>query len=311
MSALLIGVLLRFPRLLVDRPNERSLHEKPTPRTGGLAIVLGSLAAWVSMIHSSHVLGLAVVAIAIVSLFDDWRGLHPLPRLSAHIAVAAIFTYIGLGRPPLAEFIFLVLAIVWVTNLYNFMDGADGLAAGMTIAGFGFYAVAAWSAEQLPLALICASIAAATTPFLAANFHPARLFMGDTGSITLGFLAGAIGAIGWREGAWSPFFPVFVFSPFIADASLTLLHRSLNRQPFWRPHRSHYYQKLIQMGVGHRKTTLAEYGLMLIAGCCGLMVLTLDYKYQLGAIIVWGIVLIALAEWIDHRWKLHQPDKPS
>lgn len=311
MSALFIGILLKHPRLLEDRPNERSLHVRPTPRTGGLAVVVGSLGVWAVMIHAGRNLELAAAAMAIVSLLDDWRGLHPLPRFSVHVVIASLFAYYGLGQPPLAECVFLVLVIVWVTNLYNFMDGADGLAAGMTIAGFSFYAAAACTAGHFPLALICASIAAATVPFLTVNFHPARLFMGDSGSVTLGFLAAAIGAYGWRDGVWSPFFPVFVFSPFIADASLTLLRRALHRQQFWKPHRDHYYQKLIRMGVGHRNTTLAEYCVMLLAGLCGFATLSLDYAHQLGAIIAWGAVLVGLAEWIDMRWKRHNRGNPT
>ncbi len=304
-SAILVFVLLRFPRLLQDRPNVRSLHASPIPRTGGIAIVLGAIGMWLSVIPSGRLLGLTAAILAAISILDDWKGLHPLPRFSAHIAIAAYFAYYGLGRPPLVECIFLVLAIVWVTNLFNFMDGADGLAAGMAIGGFCAYAIAAWIAGQIDLMLICVVIAASTVPFLVANFHPARLFMGDSGSITLGFLAASIGALGWSEGAWSPFFPVFVFSPFIADASLTLLHRAVTGQQFWRPHRDHYYQKLIRMGLGHRNTALAEYCVIILSGAFGLASLAFDGAQQLGMIVIWGAVLVILAVWIDRRWDRH------
>ena len=302
-SALLICILLRFPGLLEDRPNERSLHVRPTPRTGGIAIVVGTLCAWTVFNISEYGLTLAAAAMAIVSILDDWKGLPPLPRFSAHVLIAAGFVFFSLGSPTFWESLFLVLAIVWITNLYNFMDGADGLAAGMTIIGFGFFTALGWAAGQPSFALICASIGAATLPFLAANFHPARLFMGDSGSITLGFLAAAIGTIGWREGVWSPFFPVFVFAPFIADTSLTLLRRVLQGEAFWRPHRAHYYQKLIRMGFGHRTTALSEYGIMLMSGSIGLFASNLGFEAQLAAILTWGFCLILLASWIDRRWE--------
>lgn len=302
-SALLICVLLRFPGLLEDRPNERSLHVRPTPRTGGIAIVVGSLGAWTAFEISDYGLTLAAAAMAIVSILDDWKGLPPLPRFSAHVLIAAGFVFFSLGSPTFWESLFLVLAIVWITNLYNFMDGADGLAAGMTIIGFGFFTALGWTAGQPSFALICASVGAATLPFLAANFHPARLFMGDSGSITLGFLAAAIGTLGWREGLWSPFFPIFVFAPFIADASLTLLRRILRGEAFWRPHRTHYFQKLIRMGFGHRTTALSEYGIMLLSGSIGLVASKLDFEAQLAAILAWGFCLILLASWIDRRWE--------
>jgi UDP-N-acetylmuramyl pentapeptide phosphotransferase/UDP-N-acetylglucosamine-1-phosphate transferase len=115
-----------------------------------------------------------------------------------------------------------------------------------------------------------ASIASAAGAFLLFNFHPARIFLGDTGSTTFGFLAVAIGLLGWRDGVWSIWFPVLVFSPFIVDATATLLRRGLQGERFWLAHRTHYYQRLILSGWSHRKTALVEYGLMLSCGICAL-----------------------------------------
>ena len=159
----------------------------------------------------------------------------------------------------------LALATMWVTNLYNFMDGSDGLAGGMALFGFGAYALAAWLAGDAVFVVVAASIAAAAAAFLVFNFPPAKVFMGDAGSIPLGFLAAALGILGWRAGHWPLWFPVLVFSPFIIDASVTLARRLLRGERVWRAHRSHYYQRLVQLGWGHRNTALAEYALM--AGC--------------------------------------------
>ena len=195
------------------------------------------------------------------------------------------------------------LAMAWVTNLYNFMDGADGMAGGMAVSGFLAYGAAASFDGLTPLSILNFSIAASALAFLAFNFSPAKIFMGDVGAVTLGFSAAAIGTIGWRDGVWSPFFPVFVFSPFIADASLTLLQRILARKRFWQPHREHYFQKLVQMGWGHRKTALAEYVVMGIASLLAVSTALLDGVFQLIAITIWGAVLITIAHFIDVKWK--------
>ena len=241
-----------------------------------------------------------------MSLADDWRRLSPLPRFGAQALIAAAFSFYVLGYSSIAETVFLILSIVWVANLFNFMDGSDGLAGGMAVIGFCCYALGAWVGGDQLLALLCGTFAAATLPFLVANFHPARIFMGDIGAVTLGFAAAALGALGWREGIWSPFFPVFAFSPFIADASLTLLHRIVTRQRFWEPHRDHYYQKLVRMGLGHRNTALVEYAVMLVSSCGAIATLFLDGVAQLIAIIAWGATLMLMAHQIDKRWVRHQ-----
>lgn len=302
LGTIILLVLLRFPDLLADHPNQRSLHVAPVPRTGGIAIVSGMLIAIALLLPEFKALAIFALLIALLSLLDDWRQLQPLTRFGAQGLIATAFCFFGIGQLSVAEFIFLVLATVWLANLYNFMDGSDGLAGGMSLIGFATCAVGAWIGGSPSLAMLCASISAASLPFLAFNFHPARVFMGDVGSVTLGFAAAAIGAIGWRDGIWSPFFPVFAFTPFIADASLTLLRRILKREKFWRPHRDHYYQKLVRMGLGHRNTALVEYGAMTLSAAGAIATLYMDGIQQLAAILAWGAVLMLAASGIDTRW---------
>jgi len=118
--------------------------------------------------------------------------------------------------------------------------------------------------------LVAASIAAAAAAFLVFNFDPARIFLGDAGSTTLGFLAAGLGLIGWRSGTWPLGVPLLVFSPFIVDASVTLAKRMARGEKFWQAHRSHYYQRLVLSGWSHRKTAVAEYGVMIVCGLCAL-----------------------------------------
>jgi UDP-N-acetylmuramyl pentapeptide phosphotransferase/UDP-N-acetylglucosamine-1-phosphate transferase len=164
-----------------------------------------------------------------------------------------------------------VIAIAWMTNLFNFMDGTDGLAGGMAIVGFGTFAWAAASVDAMPLAWASAALASASCGFLAHNFPPARVFMGDAGSIPLGFLAGALGLLGIAEHAWGWWFPVLVFSPFIVDATVTLLRRIARREAFWRAHRDHYYQRAALAGISRRSLVAAAYILMMAVAASALV----------------------------------------
>lgn len=304
-SAAALFALLRAPGLMLDRPNERSLHARPVPRTGGIAIAAGALGAGAVLVPQTQLIIACATAIALISLLDDWKGLGALPRIGVHIVVAAIYVHYGLTPLTGLEWIFLVLAIVWAANLYNFMDGSDGLAAGMAVIGFTAYAVSASISGHAAVAVMSATVVAASLPFLCVNFHPARIFMGDAGSVTLGFLAAALGTLGWREGAWPALLPVFVFSPFILDASLTLFRRMLGRQRLWQAHREHYYQRLIRMGLGHRRTALLEYAAMGLSAFGGTSLTSLGSTGQVALSLVWLAILLVFAFIVDRRWERH------
>ena len=267
---LTLVVLQRATRLPMDHPNARSLHATPTPRIGGIGIAAAVSISFIligSLVWVPFMLGVWVLAA--ISLLDDYKNLPVHLRLLAHVvvAVACVLTF-----PRLNGLSLLVasLAVIWMTNLYNFMDGADGLAGGMAVMGFGALSVAAVWAGAPGLAVFCAAIAAAALAFLLFNFPPAKIFLGDTGSIPLGFLAASIGVYGAAQAYWPALFPVIIFSPFILDASVTLLKRGLRGEKIWHAHREHYYQRLVRMGWSHQKMTLAAYVLMLLCTVFGL-----------------------------------------
>ncbi|MBI4294360.1 MAG: glycosyltransferase family 4 protein [Betaproteobacteria bacterium] len=295
-------MLARDVRLPLDHPNERSLHERPVPRSGGMAIMAGIFCAF-AMLAIPPTLVLPSVLLAAVSFLDDVRGLPVALRFGIHCFAAVGFAAAAFPAAPIALLVLVVLSAVWMTNLYNFMDGSDGLAGGMTLFGFGFLGIAAWMAGGLTLASTCFAVAAAAAAFLVFNFHPARVFMGDTGSIPLGFLAAAIGAIGWRDGLWPMWFAPVVFSPFIADASLTIIRRLLRRERLWIAHRDHYYQRLVLMGWGHRKTAFAEYALMLACGLAALWAARQPVYWQLGAGALLAVLYCAFALAIALAWR--------
>lgn len=296
----LAWLLNRRHALPMDHPNARSLHETPTPRIGGLGIMAGVAVAgvWLADVTLLPVM-LGAFALAGVSLLDDVRGLPVRVRFLAHfVAAAGCLFALGLtGWALLAG----MLAVVWMTNLYNFMDGADGLAGGMAAIGFGALALAAWLGAASGLAAFCTAIAAAALAFLRFNFPPARLFMGDAGSIPLGFLAATLGILGTRQGVWSWLFPLLVFSPFIVDASVTLVRRALRGEKVWQAHRIHYYQRAVLLGASHRQLAVAAWGLML--AMAGLAFALRAWPHHApGLLILSAILYASIFLAIDRRW---------
>jgi len=304
-------LLSRFGHIALDRPNERSLHERPIPRTGGIGVLLGACVAlffgaselWIPM---AIALGLATVSMA-----DDLRSLPAWARLLAHFVAAGLLVWYFLSPMHPLELALLALAVAWITNLYNFMDGSDGLAGGMSVIGFCCYALAAGMDGNLPLATLCAAIAASSAAFLIHNFHPARIFLGDVGSIPLGFLAGALGLIGWTSDHWPLWFPLLVFAPFIGDATVTLVKRLARGKRIWQAHRDHYYQRLVRMGFGHRGAAAAGYAAMLICALAALAARDEAPEVQAAAFGAASLLLAALAVWIDVRWRRHREQQEA
>lgn len=305
-TSVILFLLKRADRLPLDHPNERSLHERPVPRVGGIGVMAGTLLAF-ALVRAEPLLAALVAALAVISYLDDRSHLPIAVRFGAHALAAVAFVLAAApDLHPLWQAT-LALATMWVTNLYNFMDGSDGLAGGMALFGFGAYALAAWLAGDLVFVAVAASIAAAAAAFLVFNFPPAKVFMGDAGSIPLGFLAAALGLLGWRAGHWALWFPVLVFSPFIVDASLTLARRGLRGERVWEAHRTHYYQRLVQLGWGHRNTALAEYALMAACGALALWALGQPPAVQWGAAGAAIAAYLVLAALVDLAWRRHAP----
>jgi len=309
--AVLLWLLWRFGHRALDMPNERSLHERPVPRIGGIAIfagaavplALGALEFWLPLF-----LGLAL---ALLSFLDDLRGLPAAGRLAAHFAAVGVLVWHALSPMNAGALLLFVLAGVWITNLYNFMDGADGIAGGMACIGFGAYALAARFAGAEGMMVACVAIAAASAAFLLLNFHPARVFMGDVGSIPLGFLVFALGLVGWRDDLWPLWFPLLVFAPFIGDATLTLLKRAMRREGLWLAHREHYYQRLVRMDFGHRGTALLAYATMLVCAGAALFGREQSPPVQSAVAAATTLALAALARWVDLRWRRRAPEPES
>lgn len=298
------------PFKIMDTPNERSLHNKPIPRVGGIGILMSLLLAWFVGMHGGGltikfyygVPGL-VFLLAIVSFIDDLFSLSFVIRLFVHFVTGYVLVFHLVNFPELWLWkIIACVAVVWMINLYNFMDGMDGFAGGMGVLGFTFLGIAALQAEAVYFAQISFTIAAANLGFLIWNFPPAKIFMGDVGSTSMGFLAAVMSLWGIRDNLFPFWFPFLVFSPFIYDATFTLLRRILRGEEFWRAHKIHLYQQLVQIGWGHKRTVLAEYLLMFIVCLTSLLVIYLKWQAQIFFLCGWFLLYIFLSFAINSRY---------
>jgi UDP-N-acetylmuramyl pentapeptide phosphotransferase/UDP-N-acetylglucosamine-1-phosphate transferase len=303
----------------IDHPISRSLHSKPMPRTGGLAILtglaLGILLALPRTFSTGEHINLRIyigvfvgsMIVALISFLDDLGGLPIKIRLGTHILVSTGIVLWGqvttVGVFPRIEIfwlycvalILIILWLAWMINLYNFMDGMDGLAGGMTIIGFGFLSYLGWPPANQSFAYISFITAASALGFLVYNFPPARIFMGDVGSTVLGFLAGVIALRGVNNGSFDFWVPLLIFSPFMVDSNVTLLMRLVRRERFWQAHRNpHYYARLILAGWTHRKTALIEYGLMIASGLSAIIYTRMPKSYRPAILIMWVVVYVLL-----------------
>jgi UDP-N-acetylmuramyl pentapeptide phosphotransferase/UDP-N-acetylglucosamine-1-phosphate transferase len=264
LTGLLRPWLIRRGRL--DLPDARRSHDRPTPRGGGLAVLggIGAAAgaaamAGISLLPLPALFGLALIAL--VSALDDFRGAGAWLRLAAQVAAIAIALsslspqddiFLGL-LPAWADRLLAAVAWLWFVNLYNFMDGIDALATSECIAvAIGIAVIAAVLAIQ-PAFLPAVAMAGAAAGFLPWNWPRARIFLGDVGSVPMGFLLGYLLIVLASEGALLA--ALALPSVFLLDATATLLRRMRRGEAFWRPHREHAYQKAAAV-IGHGRVSL-------------------------------------------------------
>ncbi len=187
-----------------------------------------------------------------------------------------------------------VVFLVWMANLYNFMDGVDGLAGGMTVSGCGLLSCFAWQAHHPVLCILAILQASVATGFLVHNFPPAKIFMGDLGSVGTGFFVAALVVLGCRDEVFDLWVPLIIFSPFILDATVTLVWRVCRCEKIWKPHRKHYYQRLVMSGWSHRRTVLWEYGIMVLCGGLAILYQFAEEKWRFVILVGWVTLFVFL-----------------
>lgn len=273
---------------IIDVPNHRSLHDQPKPRTGGLAILVAITLGLVTFKSdiSNELFSFFpyILLLAGMAVLDDIYSISAFKRLFLQVIVASLVIYNGLSINTLVLFhyeipinpiigaILSILFIVWLVNLYNFMDGMDGFSAGMAIFGFGTFAILAFLKGEDGFAFANLVIVVAVLGFLIFNLPPSKIFMGDVGSTVIGMFVALFTL--WAD--YRDIFPVYlsviIFTPFMLDSTVTLIKRALRREKLMEAHCTHYYQRLVLSGLGHKKTLVIEYTWM---GLCSLVSIVL------------------------------------
>lgn len=310
-----VGVLIQYLRSIsvVDTPNERSLHQGQIPRGGGLVIVtlllLSLLTMAIATPRSITFLALFVLTLAwaVLSWVDDRTDLSPRRRLLFQLGFAACtvaafgwvntlqissYSYISLSWFGL---ICTFIGVLWLSNLYNFMDGMDGLAASQTIIAATTIAFWFWQAGDTALAICCMVLAAASYGFLLRNWHPAKVFMGDVGSITIGAFFATMLIYGQSRYQIPAISFVLLLAVFVFDSSVTILKRIWRREKFWLPHRSHYYQRAALLGFNQGAVTVASVVLMIV--CAMIASVTVLYHDRIAIAALAVLMLLMAAAW--------------
>jgi Fuc2NAc and GlcNAc transferase len=316
---LLTGLIRRHSlrQSVLDIPNERSLHDRPTPLGGGLGIVAATVAGVTVAAAAGRVswpIALALAGglpVAAIGWLDDRRGVSPKLRAAVH-ATAAAWGLVWLGGLPSLDLgggrlvldglgaVLAGLWIVWATNFFNFMDGIDGLAGAEAATVGGFAALLLHLAGQPGLASVAAVVAGASVGFLGWNWAPARIFMGDAGSGFLGFSFGTLAVASERVHAlpllgWMLLLGVFVF-----DATVTLVRRAGRGERWHEAHRRHAYQRLVQSGVTHARVASAV--VLVNFGLGGLATMALWWPDSLPIGLLAGALgLTVLYVAVEHR----------
>jgi UDP-N-acetylmuramyl pentapeptide phosphotransferase/UDP-N-acetylglucosamine-1-phosphate transferase len=264
-SCLLTGATLRFlkRRAILDHPNERSSHTTPIPRGGGIAIVVITLILWAVPVQGTLEDGIlfvlcGAILIAAISWFDDIRPLSPLIRICVQALAVAVAVNALSSEGLVFQGIFPAwldtglscLLWLWFINLFNFMDGIDAISGIETVCICGgLLVLAAFQDATVPASWLSMTLAAATLGFLWWNCPPAKIFLGDIGSITIGFLLGWLLLKSAIAGYWASALILPLY--YLGDATITLVKRGLRGEKVWRAHREHFYQRAVQSGKSH------------------------------------------------------------
>ncbi|AWX58624.1 MULTISPECIES: glycosyltransferase family 4 protein [Brevibacillus] len=301
----------------VDAPNQRKVHTRIMPRMGGLAIYIGYLVAFflfVPYTSISEMLGIFIgsTIVMVVGMLDDKYQLSPKWKLLGQLVATAIVVIpfglkIGVVNLPYSGSIdfssgwlfwlaipITMFWIVGVTNAVNLIDGLDGLSAGVSAIAAGTMGVMALLMDDYKVATYCFVLLGAILGFLYFNFHPARLFMGDTGSLFLGFNLAALSIMGFKEALFVSFIiPIVVLGVPLWDTFFAIVRRIVNKKPISSPDKGHLHHCLLNMGLSHRSTVLMIYSISIFFGMMAIL-LTKTTKWTTIIVMVALLIVIHL-----------------
>ncbi len=284
-----------------DKPNKRKVHQKLMPRLGGLAIFIGVFVGYlVSGLYDERIYGITIggIIIIIVGILDDIYELKARTKLIGQFLAAGVVVYSGLkieflSIPFVVErfdlgWLAIPLTIFWIigiTNAINLIDGLDGLAAGISAIAIATLAVMAGLAGKELILTLCLIVLASTVGFLFFNFHPAKIFMGDTGALFLGYCIGVLSLLGLYKSVtlFSFIIPIIILGVPVFDTAFAIIRRILNKQPISAPDKSHLHHRLLAKGISHRNTVLLIYGFGIFFSVCAVLLTATTF---IGAIVI-------------------------
>lgn len=304
----------------IDKPNYRKVHTRIMPRLGGLAIYAAFIVAVLAVLPfvpermlSSYDLNLifSIMAggtiIVLLGALDDRIELSAKIKLLGQIAAACVVVFgfgvkidlvnvpFGATMQPIADWLSIPLTILWivgVTNAINLIDGLDGLAAGVSGIAIATILVMALVMGFEPTILLSCVLLGGIVGFLFYNFHPAKIFMGDSGSLFLGFCLATLSMIGFKQVTLVSFVtPLLIIGVPLSDTFFAIVRRWINKQPIFAPDKGHLHHRLRDLGFSHRRTVLIIYGIAAFFGCCAIVQSTL-VQSPAANWITFGVIVI-------------------
>lgn len=318
-SFLLTLILVPFIKKLafkvgaVDNPSQRKVHSKPMPRLGGLAIYIGFVVMVLLTQPINHqIIGLLLggTIIALVGVVDDLMDISPKIKLAGQVVAACVLVAFNIdvsyithpfheGEILSLKYFSIPVTILWVvgiTNAVNLIDGLDGLAAGLATIAALTLAIVGYSEGQYLMVALALILAASTLGFLKYNFHPAQIFMGDSGSMFLGFNLSALAIMGFVKSVTviSVFVPILILGIPIFDTLFAIIRRYFNGQPIFKADKEHLHHCLLNKGFSHKQTVLLIYVVNILLAATGVLLTYLTTAQGLLALaivstlVLWG-----------------------
>jgi UDP-GlcNAc:undecaprenyl-phosphate GlcNAc-1-phosphate transferase len=318
LTDILIPHVVRLARKIgkMDNPDPRKVHKEPIPRLGGIAIFLGFLLSLVGIellepgffLKNTQWYGIIIGAFLmfLVGVVDDIINLSAKTKFFSQIIISIIAFYFGvkivaLSNPfgamlVLPDYLSIIVTVFWIvgiTNTINLIDGLDGLAAGVSmIAGITLFIIAIQTNQDL-IAVIILSLVGATIGFLRYNFNPAKIFMGDSGSLFLGFTLASISVAGVLKLAATVtiLLPILILGIPIMDTSFAILRRFFNRKPIFQPDKGHLHHRLLNMGLSQKRAVIVIYSFSSLLAGIALYLIGIEISFSIITVSIMMLII--------------------
>lgn len=325
-SLLVTPIVIKFSKLLnvTDKPNNRKVHKAPIPTLGGVAIFISFLLGLMILQPDSNyhaVILIGAVLIVMLGVFDDIKSLSPKIKFLVQVGIAFLVVFKGGLQVEYINFPFggqiefgvmsSVITVFWIvgiTNAINLIDGLDGLAAGVSAIALFTMAGMAIIMGDVYVTTMALLLFFSTIGFLKYNFFPAKIFMGDTGALFLGYMISVLALLGFKNVTFISFvIPIFILAVPISDTLIAIIRRYVNNQPLASPDSSHLHHKLLKMGFSHKHTVLVIYTLSIMFSLAAIF---FSMTTVWGSIVIFTISILALQILIENLELINSSYKP-